>query len=71
MKLDHVYVQGANSVVQSAEQCVVGPPGLEPGSAGYEPDALPLSYRPRRDYTIDDYRRPSLREANLMLPFQA
>ena len=24
----------------------MGPPGLEPGSAGYEPGALPLSYRP-------------------------
>ena len=30
---------------------LVGPPGLEPGSAGYEPDALPLSYGPRRDYS--------------------
>ena len=30
---------------------LVGPPGLEPGSAGYEPGALPLSYRPRCDYS--------------------
>jgi hypothetical protein len=35
-----------NVVPSEAAAWVVGPPGLEPGSAGYEPGALPLSYRP-------------------------
>src|SRR5689334_23061426 len=30
----------------SLGHALVGPPGIEPRSAGYEPDALPLSYGP-------------------------
>ena len=38
--------EGAGSGLPSETLILVGPPGLEPGSAGYEPGALPLSYGP-------------------------
>lgn len=42
---------GAGSGAHPPALVRVGPPGLEPGSAGYEPDALPLSYRPSTNYS--------------------
>ena len=44
--LSRVVREGAGSGPPSETLRLVGPPGLEPGSAGYEPGALPLSYGP-------------------------